>query len=55
MNHVQVVGSHNSYHVESPLEERKVQQELLENTINYWYSHAQLDIQLEDQKMRNLE
>jgi hypothetical protein len=55
MNQIQVVGSHNSYHIESSLEERKVQQELLDNTVNYWYSHPQLDIQLGQQQMRNLE
>lgn len=55
MNQVQVVGSHNSYHVESTLEEREQQKKILEDTINYWYSHPQFDIQLGDQKMRNLE
>lgn len=55
MNHIQVVGTHNSYHIEPPNEEKKVQAELLENAINYWYSHPQLDIQLGDQQMRNLE
>ena len=55
MNHIQVVGSHNSYHVEAPLEELEAQKELLDNYIKYRYSHPQLDIQLGDQKMRNLE
>jgi hypothetical protein len=55
MNQIQVVGSHNSYHIESPLAERTVQQVMLPNTVNYWYSHPQLDIQLADQQMRNLE
>lgn len=55
MNHMQVVGTHNSYHIEPPNEEKAVQGDLLENPINYWYSHPQLDIQLGDQRMRNLE
>lgn len=55
MNHMQVVGSHNSYHVEVPLEEVEAQKELLPDYINYRYSHAQLDVQLGEQKMRNLE
>lgn len=56
MNHIQVVGTHNSYHVEAPIEEHKVQQKLLQGqAINYWYSHPQLDIQLGDQQVRNLE
>ncbi|KAG9257796.1 uncharacterized protein F5Z01DRAFT_416232 [Emericellopsis atlantica] len=55
MNHMQVVGTHNSYHIEAPNEEKEVQAELLENAINYWYSHPQLGIQLGDQQMRNLE
>lgn len=55
MNQVQVVGSHNSYHVESSLDEREQQKKLLDNTIDYWYSHTQLDKQLSEQQMRNLE
>jgi hypothetical protein len=55
MNQVQVVGTHNSYHVESPLNEREAQVSLLPNTINYWYSHPTFDLQLSHQKMRNLE
>ncbi|KAF4119372.1 hypothetical protein GMORB2_4891 [Geosmithia morbida] len=55
MNQIQVVGSHNSYHIESDLEERDAQQKLLKNTVNYWYSHTQLDLQLGEQQMRNLE
>ena len=55
MNQVQVLGTHNSYHIESPLEERAVQTTLLDNTINYWYSHPTFDVQLTHQKVRNLE
>lgn len=55
MNHMQVVGSHNSYHIEAPIKEKAVQKSLDENAINFWYSHPQLDIQLGEQQMRNLE
>lgn len=55
MNQMQVVGTHNSYHVEAPNEEKKAQTGLLENPFNLWYSHPQFDIQLGDQQMRNLE
>lgn len=55
MNHMQLVGTHNSYHIEPPIEEKKVQGDLLENAINYWYSHPQLDIQMGDQQVRSLE
>lgn len=55
MNQVQVVGTHNSYHIEAPDEEKKLQAKFIETPINFWYSHPQLDIQLEEQQMRNLE
>jgi hypothetical protein len=55
MNQIQVVGTHNSYHVESQVAERDVQSQLLDNTINYWYSHPRFDLQLQHQQMRNLE
>ncbi|KAI0882040.1 uncharacterized protein GGS22DRAFT_191771 [Annulohypoxylon maeteangense] len=55
MNQVQVIGTHNSYHRESPLEARAVQSQLLPNVINYYYSHATLDIQASYQSVRSFE
>ncbi|KAI8176172.1 hypothetical protein KHU50_004039 [Colletotrichum sp. SAR 10_65] len=55
MNQIQVVGTHNSYHRESPLEERDTQRTILPNTQNYWYSHPALDVQAQYQSIRNFE
>ncbi|KAL0778510.1 hypothetical protein CaCOL14_006163 [Colletotrichum acutatum] len=55
MNQVQVVGTHNSYHREAPLEEHPTQAMMLPNVQNYYYSHPSLDIQLNYQSIRNLE
>ncbi|KAI2623970.1 hypothetical protein GGS26DRAFT_215897 [Hypomontagnella submonticulosa] len=55
MNQVQVIGTHNSYHRESPLEAREAQAELLENVINYYYSHTALDLQASYQSVRSFE
>ncbi|KAI1099922.1 membrane-associating domain-containing protein [Jackrogersella minutella] len=50
-----VIGTHNSYHRESPLEAREVQTQLLPNVTNYYYSHATLDIQASYQSVRSFE
>ncbi|KAM0331273.1 hypothetical protein ACHAQA_002943 [Verticillium albo-atrum] len=55
MNHVQVVGTHNSYHIEPPLEEREVFQRFHSNPRDAYYSHPTLDVQLQYQSVRNLE
>lgn len=55
MNQIQVIGTHNSYHIESPLEERLAQASLTKNPTDLFYSHPALDIQLGHQRMRNLE
>ncbi|KAH9885011.1 hypothetical protein F4778DRAFT_761619 [Xylariomycetidae sp. FL2044] len=55
MNEIQVVGTHNSYHLESPPEAKTVQADLLDDVINYYYSHAALDVQATYQHVRNLE
>lgn len=57
MNQIQVVGTHNSYHLERP-EEEKIYQDAMfdgENTDKYQYSHAALDDQLEHQGVRSIE
>jgi hypothetical protein len=56
MNHMQVVGTHNSYHIEASRREKQGQWLLGDKDASeYWYSHAQLDLQLGEQQMRNLE
>ncbi|KAI5855087.1 hypothetical protein GGS23DRAFT_590132 [Durotheca rogersii] len=55
MNQVQVIGTHNSYHLEVPLEAREVQSQLLSNIINLAYSHPALDIQAAYQSVRSFE
>lgn len=55
MNHMQVVGSHNSYHVEAPKAERDLQSAAAPAAIDLQYSHAGLDVQLEYLHLRNLE
>jgi hypothetical protein len=46
LNHVQAVGTHNSYHVRSPL---------VGHLHEYDYEHAPLDVQLDDQGVRKFE
>jgi hypothetical protein len=55
MNHVQVVGSHNSYHIEAPKAERDLQSTFASGAIDLQYSHSALDVQLEYLHVRNLE
>ena len=55
MNQIQVIGTHNSYHIEAPLEEHDVQFELHSNPIDVWYSFPDFPIQLNDLHVRNLE
>lgn len=55
MNQVQVVGTHNSYHVEAPLEEKASQATLLTSVVNYFYAHPSLNIQAKYQHVRNFE
>ncbi|KAK1993454.1 acid phosphatase, partial [Colletotrichum falcatum] len=55
MNHVQVVGTHNSYHREAPLAERPAQAGILPNVQNYYYSHPALDVQAAYQSVRSFE
>ncbi|EUC40531.1 hypothetical protein COCMIDRAFT_108556 [Bipolaris oryzae ATCC 44560] len=60
-NHIQVIGTHNSYHREISLAERivvdnKVNSSQLSSTVqNLYYSHAELHNQLEYQSVRSLE
>lgn len=55
MNQIQVVGTHNSYHVEAPEQERKLMETLSSEVEDLWYSHDKLDVQLREQHVRNLE
>lgn len=55
MNQIQVIGTHNSYHRESPIDAKEVQAQILPNITNYYYSHAALDIQADYMSVRNFE
>ncbi|KAK2012144.1 acid phosphatase [Colletotrichum eremochloae] len=55
MNHVQVIGTHNSYHREAPLSEHPTQAGILPNVQNYYYSHPALEVQATYQSIRNFE
>ncbi|KAI4655427.1 hypothetical protein J4E93_000139 [Alternaria ventricosa] len=54
-NHIQVVGTHNSYHREVSLAERPVFEKYVPSPEDYYYSHAELDNQLEYQSVRSFE
>ncbi|KAI8932579.1 hypothetical protein NX059_010084 [Plenodomus lindquistii] len=55
LNHIQVVGTHNSYHREISLAERAVFEKYVPSPEDYYYSHPTLDNQLEHQSVRSLE
>lgn len=55
MNHVQVIGTHNSYHREISLAERTVFEKYVPSPEDYYYSHSELNIQLEHQSVRSFE
>ncbi|KAK5989772.1 hypothetical protein PT974_08032 [Cladobotryum mycophilum] len=55
MNQIQVIGTHNSYHVEAPRKESDLQLMFSADAVDLEYSHLPLDSQLEHQHVRNLE
>jgi hypothetical protein len=57
MNEIQVVGTHNSYHVEAdPKEQSSMAKATSDDTINnIRYTHPALDVQLEDSRVRSIE
>jgi hypothetical protein len=55
MNQLQQIGSHNSYHRELSPAEQAVQKQLNPGSPDLWYSHAPVQQQLEDQRVRTLE
>lgn len=56
MNHIQVYGTHNSYHYEVPYEAKDAETEMLGGDSKlYWYSHASLDVQAEHMSIRQFE
>lgn len=55
MNQIQVIGTHNSYHREPSLRERRVFEKMMKDPQNYYYSHASLSDQLTHQSVRSLE
>ncbi len=54
MNQIQVVGTHNSYHVKPPAKLLEAQTEITSEAAGFGYSHAPLDVQL-DRGVRSLE
>jgi hypothetical protein len=56
MNQMQVVGTHNSYHIEGQPDELEAQRSYFgDNVPNYWYSHPAFAVQLDHQQVRSLE
>lgn len=55
LNHIQVIGTHNSYHREITLAERAVFDKYIPSPQDYYYSHSNLSIQLERQSVRSFE
>ncbi|KAK2608823.1 histone lysine methyltransferase Set9 [Conoideocrella luteorostrata] len=55
MNQIQVVGTHNSYHMEAPEQEKVLMQKLSPDVKDLFYNHDKLDVQLKEQHVRNLE
>lgn len=55
MNHIQVIGTHNSYHREISLSERNIFEKYVPSPENYYYSHSSLYNQLEHQSVRSFE
>lgn len=55
LNHIQVIGTHNSYHREITLAERTIFEKFVPSPEDYYYSHAELPIQLEHQSARSFE
>lgn len=55
LNQIQQIGSHNSYHRELSRTEQAVQKQQNPGSVDLWYSHAPIQQQLEDQRVRTLE
>ncbi|ATY58325.1 PLC-like TIM beta alpha-barrel domain [Cordyceps militaris] len=55
MNEIQVVGTHNSYHVEADPAEQSFMARFTNDAINFRYSHSALDVQLEYNRVRSME
>lgn len=55
LNHIQVVGTHNSYHREIALSERKILEQYVPDFQNLYYSHSSFKDQLDGQQVRSFE
>jgi hypothetical protein len=55
LNHIQVIGTHNSYHREISLAERPAFESIVPGFQNLYYSHSKLADQLSHQQVRSLE
>ena len=55
LNHIQVIGTHNSYHIEPTLRERPTFEKYMPSARDYYYSHSTLTNQLTHQSVRSFE
>src|SRR5690606_34693672 len=55
MNHIQVKGSHNSYHIEPPPETLDLYMTIDDSAYTLAYTHDPLPVQLEEQGVRQIE
>jgi hypothetical protein len=55
LNHIQVIGTHNSYHREISLSERAFFEKYIPSPEDYYYSHSSLSNQLQHQQVRSFE
>ena len=55
LNQIQVVGTHNSYHREIALSERKILEQYIPDFQNLYYSHSSFKDQLDGQQVRSFE
>ncbi|KAF7194223.1 hypothetical protein HII31_04460 [Pseudocercospora fuligena] len=55
LNHIQVIGTHNSYHREISRGERKVFEQYVPSPDNYYCSHSKWADQLDHQQVRSFE
>jgi hypothetical protein len=55
MNEIQIIATHNSYHLEADDDEKKIQSTAFPSAKDIWYSHAALDVQTAYQSIRSFE
>lgn len=55
MNQIQVIGTHNSYRTEPQWAEHAFHEKMWPGSLDPYYSHAALDVQLAHQQVRSVE